>query len=1021
MSKSKNFEVAIIGGGIAGLTLAIALHHRQVPVTIYEQAPQFGEIGAGVSFSPNALQAMKVCHEGVYDAFEKICTRNLWPSKQKVWFDYLNGLEDSSEGSKAAPEIAFSIKTSIGQNGVHRARYLDEMVHLVPKEIARFGKRLKDIQEDNGHGRLVMRFEDGTSAEADAVIGCDGIKSTVRKIIVGRDHPSAHPVYTHKYAYRGLVPMDKAIEAVGEELAQNSCMHMGPDGHVLTFPVNHGQTLNIVAFRTSPEEWPDFNKLTRPAKREDALRDFTGYGSKVINLLKLTKPDLDVWAIFDLGEHPVSTMYKGRICISGDAAHATSPHHGAGAGLCIEDSAVLAELLADQHVQEPQHLEAVFATFDAERRERGNWLVQASRHIGDCYEWRAKGVGRDFAKIEAEINRQNGIIGEVDVAKITTLGRPYRPSKLLPFELAQHVQTYYEEQLFTQAYTFLLSIIGNSASYSDPLAPVIIPSAPHLAVAATISIHPVFTTRTHSREKWDQANAALRLLRLVQTLVGPLNADFTTAFTFRKYDFNFRSSRHSTAAVHFDDEEDYQSDNLSIASTDLNTPYAALQSIFTRAEDFWHLVGWSFNCACQPLSPIHTARWHHYRLLLTFLLDVLEADWALRTTESGPDSNSTTPEESLLWSYIELASGGHARARRMLRAIFADGSTRSTAEFQPIFTHELKEPPSQNPTTNKRQVDVNIDADIYGDYLMRDESDLSDDGDGDGASTSGRPAKRLRTRTRTPSSRRVTPRSSNGSMRSEHHEGDDGGHVPTSSSTAALGDPACLALRLRLMRLLTYVSSHPTLTATSPTTFPDTEELITLFVEFIKPLPFPTFSAIISTAPVPSLAVPAASPHHVHMPASDRDPSVQHQGRFGFGFGFGFDPQTQTLLCESLLQRILENSAPAIRSNVLLSQAKLEEEYLPFAAGKNSIDANARVSVLLEALTRCLAQLGVLKRTDTLKVAVDRGIEKRTSKVGGHAKRATKKGGGTGDGETWYWLVESGERMQRIVHGLDTV
>ena len=116
-------------------------------------------------------------------------------------------------------------------------------------------------------------------------------------------------------------------------------------------------------------------------------------------------------------------MYKGRICISGDAAHATSPHHGAGAGLCIEDSAVLAELLADQHVQEPQHLEAVFATFNAERRERGNWLVQASRHIGDCYEWRAKGVGRDFAKIEAEINRQNGIIGEVDVAKMCEQAR----------------------------------------------------------------------------------------------------------------------------------------------------------------------------------------------------------------------------------------------------------------------------------------------------------------------------------------------------------------------------------------------------------------------------------------------------------------------------------------------------------------------------------------------------------------------------------------------------------------------
>src|SRR3954452_23369374 len=98
MTKSKNFEVAIVGGGIAGITLAIALYHRDIPVTRYEHASQFGEIGAGISFSPNAVQAMKVCHQGVYDAFERVCTRNLWPSKQKVWFDYLNGLEDPPEG-----------------------------------------------------------------------------------------------------------------------------------------------------------------------------------------------------------------------------------------------------------------------------------------------------------------------------------------------------------------------------------------------------------------------------------------------------------------------------------------------------------------------------------------------------------------------------------------------------------------------------------------------------------------------------------------------------------------------------------------------------------------------------------------------------------------------------------------------------------------------------------------------------------------------------------------------------------
>jgi len=77
---------------------------------------------------------------------------------------------------------------------------------------------------------------------------------------------------------------------------------MGPDGHVLTFPVNHGQTLNIVAFRTTPDDWPDSQRLTRRAKREDALRDYKGYGSNVIKLLNLTKPDLDVVSLNPSGK-----------------------------------------------------------------------------------------------------------------------------------------------------------------------------------------------------------------------------------------------------------------------------------------------------------------------------------------------------------------------------------------------------------------------------------------------------------------------------------------------------------------------------------------------------------------------------------------------------------------------------------------------------------------------------------------------------------------------------------------------
>ncbi|KAH6656041.1 hypothetical protein BKA67DRAFT_516187 [Truncatella angustata] len=416
MSANKDFQIAIIGGGIAGLTLAIALHHRQIPIMLYESAAHFGEIGAGVSFGPNAVHAMKALHPGVYEAFQAVCTRNGWESKQKTWFDYVDGTEGNDK------DVAFTIETELGQNGVHRAHYLDQLVQHLPKEKAQFGKRLLEVRERED-GKLVMHFKDGSTATADAVIGCDGIKSRVRQTVVGADHPSVHPSYTHKYAYRGLVPMDVAVDAIGEERAKNSYMFMGPDGHVLTFPVNGGKQLNIVAFRTTTDDWPDYEHLTRPAKREDALRDFEGFGHNVISLLKLTNEDLDVWAIFDTGANPIPTFYKGRVCVTGDAAHATSPHHGSGAGFCIEDSLVMAELLADEQVQKSSDLEAVFATFDEARRDRSHWLVQSSRFVGDCYEWRAEGVGKDFKKIEEEINSRLSTIGKVDVQKFATDAR----------------------------------------------------------------------------------------------------------------------------------------------------------------------------------------------------------------------------------------------------------------------------------------------------------------------------------------------------------------------------------------------------------------------------------------------------------------------------------------------------------------------------------------------------------------------------------------------------------------------
>ncbi len=223
---AKSFEIAIVGGGIAGLTLGIALHQRNIPVQLYEQTHAFKEIGAGVSFSPNAVKAMEVIDGAavgavgpVKAAHLTVATENGWESKKPVWFDYFDGRAEAQDPDK----ILFAITSDIGQQGVHRAHFLDELVKAFPADKDHFGKHLDSIEE-RADGKLVLMFRDGTTAEADAIVGCDGIHSQVRKFVVGQDHPSTRPGYSHKYAYRGLMPMEVAVEAIGEEKARNSCM-----------------------------------------------------------------------------------------------------------------------------------------------------------------------------------------------------------------------------------------------------------------------------------------------------------------------------------------------------------------------------------------------------------------------------------------------------------------------------------------------------------------------------------------------------------------------------------------------------------------------------------------------------------------------------------------------------------------------------------------------------------------------------------------------------------------------------
>ncbi|PNP75980.1 hypothetical protein FNYG_10538 [Fusarium nygamai] len=406
----KDFQIAIIGGGIAGIVLANSLLKRKIPCKIYERAHAFSDIGAGLGISPNAQNAMAACDPSVHEAFKKVANGNTWESKKTFLFEFLDGIDGATADSPL-----FHIENRTGLQGCHRGAFVNELIKLLPSDVVQFNKQLQTVEEDSSGGiRLI--FQDGTTEEADAVVGCDGIKSRVRELLVGSHHPSSKCSYTHKYAYRGMIPMKQAVEVLGEERALNATMWLGKDKHLLSYPVAHGTILNVVAYCSSSDDWPSESQLVLPATKEDLLHDFEGFRPSVLKILDNTER-LDRWAIFDLGDNPVPTFAQGRVCIIGDAAHASSPHNGAGAGLCIEDAAVLASILSHHRVRVGSNIEAAFSAFDKSRRERAHWVVQKSRRAGQLFE-RQTELGSDFARIFEELKETLSTIWDYDIDEV---------------------------------------------------------------------------------------------------------------------------------------------------------------------------------------------------------------------------------------------------------------------------------------------------------------------------------------------------------------------------------------------------------------------------------------------------------------------------------------------------------------------------------------------------------------------------------------------------------------------------
>lgn len=179
----------------------------------------------------------------------------------------------------------------------------------------------------------------------------------------------------------------------------------------------------MVVFLHDPEPWVDADKMTVPATRQEIQHALADWSPAIRELVDLLPNHLTKWGIFDMADNPAPTYARGRVCIAGDAAHASCPFHGVGACMGVEDALAIATSLemvnaGVRNGSVPSTLNAITSAlqaFNIVRLERSRWMTQNLREMGDIYEWRHASTGRDAKKCEAEFERRSEMAWNFDI------------------------------------------------------------------------------------------------------------------------------------------------------------------------------------------------------------------------------------------------------------------------------------------------------------------------------------------------------------------------------------------------------------------------------------------------------------------------------------------------------------------------------------------------------------------------------------------------------------------------------
>nr|UPX44675.1 hypothetical protein FAC6B23_09 [Penicillium fuscum]UXX61832.1 hypothetical protein FAC4N16_05 [Penicillium fuscum] len=407
-------NVAIVGGGLIGVMLGLGLSHRNIPFTIYERASGWHEIGAGVALTSVARSSMQRLHPEVLDALRRVAKAN--------HFGFWDGFRPSTNEAAQASEALHFLLDAPGTDYwcCMRSEFLRELVALLPAGSTCFNKELESYVDNPTQQQVLLQFTDGTTAEADTLLGCDGIHSRTRQLLLGDDSPAAHASFTHQVGYRTVLPTSEAMEVLGDAKGGSDfCIHIGPNAYVPSYPMLDGTetVLNLTTVIYTPEPWSHGEKMVAPATKDEVTKVFKDWSPPIRDLIAKFPEKLMKWGIFDMADHPAPTYARGRVAIVGDAAHASTPFLGAGGAMGIEDALAMASAM--QVVSETStsaaSIPAALQAFSAVRLERSQWLVQSSREMGVIFQWRDPSAGNDGERFRVEAEQRTSKIWDFDV------------------------------------------------------------------------------------------------------------------------------------------------------------------------------------------------------------------------------------------------------------------------------------------------------------------------------------------------------------------------------------------------------------------------------------------------------------------------------------------------------------------------------------------------------------------------------------------------------------------------------